>query len=62
MEKEVKEEIEKVDRAMSQEGMPLTEEEKKKIEDVITSKVSGDQVVKEIIKEASNSNEGVKKR
>ena len=37
-EKEIQEKIRKVDGAMSQEGMPLTEETKKKLYDCITGK------------------------
>lgn len=37
-EKEIQEKIKKVDGAMAQEGMPLTEEIKKKLYDCITGK------------------------
>lgn len=37
-EKEIQEKIRKVDGAMAQEGMPLTEETKKKLYDCITGK------------------------
>ena len=62
MNNEVKEKIEKVNRAMSQEGMPLTEEDKKNIKEVITGKVSVEQKVKEVIELTNKINESEKKR
>ena len=41
-EKEIQEKIRKVDGAMAQEGMPLTDEIKKKLYDCITGKSSYD--------------------
>ena len=41
-EKEIQEKIRKVDGAMAQEGMPLTEEIKKKLYDCLTGKTTTD--------------------
>ncbi|MCI8331177.1 MAG: hypothetical protein HFE04_03670 [Bacilli bacterium] len=48
-EKEIQEKIRKVDGAMSQEGMPLTDEIKKKLYDCITGKSSYDKERKKVI-------------
>ena len=58
----INDEIEKVDRAMSQEGMPLTEEEKTKLKDIITGKKTYDERRKEIIEETIKKNGDNKKR
>ena len=50
----VNEEIERVNRAMTQEGMPLTEEDKQNLKEVITGQISYDDKVKEIINKTSN--------
>ena len=62
MNAEVNKKIEKVNRAMAQEGMPLTEEEKKNLKDIITGKTTTEQKVKEIIELTIKKNEGTKKR
>ena len=48
-EKEIQEKIRKVDGAMAQEGMPLTEEIKKKLYDCITGKSTYDKERQKII-------------
>lgn len=50
----VNEEIERVNRAMTQEGMPLTEEDKQNLKEVITGQISYDDKVKEIINKTNN--------
>ena len=45
----INKEIERVNRAMSQEGMPLTEEDKQNLKEVITGQKTYDEKVKEII-------------
>ena len=45
----INEEIERVNRAMSQEGMPLTTEDKENLKEVITGKKSYDEKRKEIM-------------
>lgn len=50
----VNEEIERVNRAMTQEGMPLTEEDKQNLKEVITGQVSYDDKIKEIINKTNN--------
>ena len=45
------EEINKVDRAMAQEGMPLTDEDKKNIKEVITGEKTYEEKINEIINE-----------
>ena len=48
-EKEIQEKIRKVDGAMAQEGMPLTDEIKKKLYDCITGKSSYDKEREKVI-------------
>lgn len=48
-EKEIQENIRKVDGAMAQEGMPLTDEIKKKLYDCITGKTSYDKEREKVI-------------
>lgn len=64
MKEDINENIEKIDRAMSQEGMPLTDEDKNNLKDVMTGKKTYEQKIKTIIKNTLESNEvkGVKKR
>ena len=50
-EKLIEEEIERVNRAMSQEGMPLTEDDKNNLKEVISGQKSYDEKRKEIIDE-----------
>ena len=47
---------------MSQEGMPLTENEKNDIKDIITHKKTVEQKVQEVINISIKSSEGVRKR
>ena len=65
-EKVINEEIERVNRAMTQEGMPLTEEDKNNLKEVISGKISYDEKRKEIINETikesrANTNEELRK-
>ena len=55
-EKIIEEEIERVNRAMTQEGMPLTEEDKKNLKEVISGKKTYDEKRQEIINETLNEN------
>lgn len=57
------EEINKVDRAMAQEGMPLTDEDKKNIKEVITGEKTYEEKINEIINETvkNGQEEGRKK-
>lgn len=48
-EKEIQEKIRKVDRTMAQEGMPLTEEIKKKLYNCITGKSTYDKEREKVI-------------
>lgn len=57
MKEEVKQKINKIDRAMAQEGMPLSEEEKKALSDVIVGKKTVEQKVKEVIDLSIKENE-----
>ncbi len=52
----INEEIERVNRAMTQEGMPLTEEDKKNLMEVITGQKTYDEKRKEIINNIINKN------
>lgn len=65
-EKVINEEIERVNRAMTQEGMPLTEEDKNNLKEVISGKISYDEKRREIINETikesgANTNEELRK-
>ena len=62
MDENISQKINKVNRAMTQEGMPLTEEEKKDIKDVITGKKTIEQKVKEVIDLSMKTNEKVMKK
>ena len=62
MNENINQKVNKVNRAMSQEGMPLTEEEKKDIKEVISGKKTVEQKVKEIIDLSIKENEKGKKR
>lgn len=59
-EKVIEEEIERVNRAMTQEGMPLTEEDKRNLKEVISGQKTYEEKRNEIIKETINEN-GVEK-
>ena len=56
----INKEIERVNRAMTQEGMPLTEEDIQNLKDVISGKITYDEKVREIIKKAKQAAEGEK--
>ena len=55
-EKVINDEIERVNRAMAQEGMPLTEEDKNNLKEVISGKISYDEKRKEIISDTIKEN------
>ena len=55
-EKIIEEEIERVNRAMSQEGMPLTEEDKKNLKEVISGQKTYEEKRSEIIKDVISKN------
>ena len=56
-EKIIEEEIERVNRAMTQEGMPLTEEDKNNLKEVISGQKTYEEKRQEIIKNAVYENE-----
>ena len=56
----INEEIDRVNRAMSQEGMPLTEEDKQNLKEVITGEKTYEEKRKEIISKYLIKNNGDK--
>ena len=56
-EKIIEEEIERVNRAMTQEGMPLTEEDKKNLKEVISGEKTYEEKRIEIIKTINENGE-----
>lgn len=58
-EKIINEEIEKVNRAMSQEGMPLTDEEKKSLKDIMIGKTTYHDKRKQIIEDTLKKSKGL---
>lgn len=56
-EKIIEEEIERVNRAMSQEGMPLTDEDKQNLKEVISGEKSYEEKRQEILENAKLENE-----
>ena len=61
-EKVIEEEIEKVNRAMTQEGMPLTEEDKRNLKEVITGKKTYDEKRLEIINDSLLKNQTIRRK
>lgn len=55
----IDEEIERINRALSQEGMPLTEDDKNKLKDIYTGKSTYDKTRNQIIKESLEKNKGI---
>ena len=56
-EKIIEEEIERVNRAMSQEGMPLTDEDKQNLKEVISGVKTYEEKRQEILENAKLENE-----
>ena len=56
-EKIIEEEIERVNRAMSQEGMPLTDEDKQNLKEVISGEKTYEEKRQEILENAKLENE-----
>ena len=61
-EKIINDEIEKVNRAMSQEGMPLTDEDKNNLKEIITGKKTYAEIRNKIINESIKKQESVKRK
>lgn len=55
----IDEEIERINRALSQEGMPLTEDDKNTLKDIYTGKSTYDKTRNQIIKESLEKNKGI---
>jgi len=58
----INDEVERVNRAMTQEGMPLTDEDKQNLKEVITGQKTYDEKRREIIKDSNEKNQEIRRK